>query len=524
MLPYRKDRLDPGDKELHEHEKEEQTRYLAGGERKPALALEVSRGVRSDRGETDETRALSPNAGATVSIAEPSRPLVQYGEEADSGTAGHAATKPISLQLGMVLNDRFVLEQELGHGGMSTVYRARDLNFSGRDAQAYPYVAIKVLGGDFGRQPDAWKALQDEVQKARSLGHQRIVTMHDFDFDRSTGVPYAQMEELHGESLDELIARHPAGLGDASLIEKIVLSIADGLSYAHKHGVVHADLKPSNVFMTESGEIKILDFGISRLIREDVADFFSEHEITALSPMYASPEMCDQQRPQPADDVFALGIIAVELYSGAHPFIERHRDVKDARQAQQARIRIPRPSTVRSKRQWRAISASLSYDRAERPMDGGEFIRRYRRKSQSIAVVTATASVAVIAISVWAFYFQKPRPEIPFDELPAVTQIEILDALQNGREALAMRDLNGALLFFSRAFELQAFNPEAIEGLEEVVGRVLRQPDVVAKSDVERRIAQIEVLLEYPALADSRRLHRRLKRLREALHASSGID
>ena len=438
-----------------------------------------------------------------------------------SGAADTAATTE-ALQPGAVLNGRFVLEQELGRGGMSTVYRARDLNFSGRDPLTDSYVAIKVLGEDFARQPDAWKALQDEVQKARSLGHQRIVTMHDFDFDRRTGAPYAQMEELHGESLDSLIARHPTGLGNSVLIEKIILSIADGLSFAHEHGVVHADMKPENVFVTDDGEIKILDFGISRLVRSDTYDFFTQSGITVLSPEYASPEICDNQRPEPADDVFALGVISLELYAGSHPFIDRQRGIQNARQAQQAGLRFNRPPALRSKRQWRAIKASLSYKRADRPANAGEFIRGFRRKSQLITIVTGVASAAVITIFMWAFYLQKPGPEIPFEELPVKSQVEIRKALDDGREALAMRDMNGALLFFSRAYELHAFNAEAMDGLDEVVDTVLDQPKAIGKSDIRRRIAQIEVLLEYPALSDSRRLHRQLRRLHRALGERAG--
>ena len=479
--------------------------------------------MRKEASEPDPSVALPDNDDGATEVmggTDEGATLVAAPQATLSGTASAAATAPvppprggIDVRSGDTLDRRFILEQELGCGGMSKVFRARDsVKERARDRDAH--VAIKVLTGDFGAHPDSWIALQREVSKVQKLAHPRIVTIHDFTIDTDSGVPYAQMEVLKGESLEDLIDRHPQGLRDYARFEGIVQGIADGLEYAHKRGIVHADLKPSNVFITEEGEAKILDFGISRFVHGDAGDFFEGSGLTALTPRYASVEMCEGSPALPADDIFALGIIAIELATGRHPFIGADfADIKTALDARRAGIRTRRPALIRNPRQWRAISASLQYARRDRPQDGARFAQRFRRRSK-VAVASIAASLALVAaMGIWTSVYRAPEPEIPFEELPAETRAQVQSALQEAALAMRFDDTNGALLMYSRAFELHPYNRDVMNGLDAILERFFDRPAPANAAGRRERLGQVEILLQYEALSKSRKLRRYRRKL-----------
>ena len=422
----------------------------------------------------------------------------------------------VDVRSGDTLDRRFVLEQELGCGGMSKVFRACDL-VKERARDRDKYVAIKVLTGNFGAHQDSWIALQREVSKVQKLAHPRIVTIHDFTIDTDSGLPYAQMEELKGESLEDLISQHPRGIRDYARFERIVQGIADGLEYAHQRGIVHADLKPSNVFITEEGEAKILDFGISRFVHGDSGDFFEESGLTALTPGYASVEMCEGSPALPADDIFALGIIAIELATGRHPFIGPDFDgIKTAWDAREAGVRARRPALLRNNRQWRAINASLQYARDERPQDGARFLHRFRRRSKVAVASIAGSLVLVAAMGIWTVFYRAPQPEIPFEELPAETQTQVQSALEDAALAMRFGDTNGALLMYSRAFELHPYNRDVMDGLDVILDRFFDRAEPVSAAERRERLEQVDILLQYEALSESRKLRRYRRKLQAA--------
>jgi hypothetical protein len=326
--------------------------------------------------------------------------------------------------VGDTLNGRFVLEECLGIGGMGMVYKALDLRKL-EASDRNPYIAIKVLNVQFRGHPKSLIALQREAKKAQRLAHPNIVTV--YDFDRDGAVVYLTMEFLSGRPLSYML-RAPdfKGLTYARAMP-IVSGIAKALSYAHERGFVHCDLKPANVFLTDGGEVKVIDFGIARVIpkpEHDVeATIFDPGSLGGVTPAYASLEMLEHREPDPRDDIFALACITYELLTGHHPF-----DRVPALQARSAGMKPPRPKGL-GRRQWRALKAGLAFDRQARTPTAEQFFDEMSgngRKSVYIAMMAASLVVAGLfgAAFLYLWEFQSGResereaPEAPAEAAP----------------------------------------------------------------------------------------------------------
>ncbi len=300
------------------------------------------------------------------------------------------------LKVGDVLRDRFVIERVLGEGGMGQVFLARD-----RQAEkSNPFVALKVLGASFREHPQAFAALRREATQSRTLTHPNIVAV--FDFDRADDHVYMVMEYLKGQALDVLIGNRPEG-GKLSEVWPLIEGIARGLEYVHQKNIVHADVKPRNVMVTENGEVKVLDLGIARTLDENQAGNgttrFDPDTLGALTPQYASPEMFEGQRPRPQDDIFALGCIAYELLTGKHPY-----DRRTAIEARSMRLEPKRPAGLKT-RQWKVIKASLSMQRADRPATVTEFIRALSPQGSGTSAWPWIAVAVILFVVLGSQYF-----------------------------------------------------------------------------------------------------------------------
>jgi serine/threonine protein kinase len=420
-------------------------------------------------------------------------------------TIGGGDRQQTNIGLGTVIDRRFVLEKKLGQGGMGDVYRARDLiKEQARDPN--PFIALKILGAEFSTRPEAWISLQREAKKAQTLAHPRIATVHDFQVDRESGLCFITMEELQGTSLDVLINENPGGLADRNRAHSIVLSIADGLEYAHRRGIIHSDLKPSNVFISKEGEVKILDFGIARSMPGTDSDEFDAGALGALTPAYATCEMFERQPPHPSDDLYALGIIAYKLYTGEHPYEEALSQPQPARAAREMALKPSRPGGLK-RNQWRAVAQCLMLERDLRPADAGRFLSDFRRQSPIPRLLGGGLLLSSILL-VWAIWFRVPvlEPDIPFDQLPPEVQESFNLALEEGWMVYQHKDYNGALMFFLNAFELHPYNPDALEGLEAVVEVVLAEEVPDDRIRIETKLEQLADLLSYDALANNSKL------------------
>ena len=205
----------------------------------------------------------------------------------------------------------------LGSGGMGEVYRARDSRL-GRD------VAVKVLPHSFAKDRERLQRFEHEARAAGALSHPNVVAV--FDVGATDGIPYLVSELLEGESLGNLIRRGPLQPRRAVLL---MIQAASGLAAAHAKGIVHRDLKPENLFVLPDGRLKILDFGLAKLLHDDAPPRDETgpqlHTLTQTGQImgtasYMAPE---QVRDQPVDhraDLFALGAILHELITGAKAF------------------------------------------------------------------------------------------------------------------------------------------------------------------------------------------------------------
>jgi serine/threonine protein kinase len=324
------------------------------------------------------------------------------------------------IAVGDVIRGRFVLEKELGSGGMGTVFKALDrLRQEARDRE--PYVAVKVLSETFRSQPLSFIALQREAKKAQRLNHPNIVRVYDFDRDGST--IFLLMEYLSGKSLDAVIrsigSSDPAGLPLRRVLT-VVEGVAAALSFAHSNGIVHFDLKPSNVFLTDDGQVKVIDFGIARAIRrpeqrEADETVFDPGTLRAMSPSYASPEMIDGMQPDRRDDIFSLACVTYELLTGRHPF-----DRVPATRARAEKREPVRPARL-GRGQWAGLKRALAFDREKRTPTVEQFVSDLRGGHMpSLRPTWIAAGIVAIAIAgggigytVWSRHQQEPGASAP---------------------------------------------------------------------------------------------------------------
>ena len=250
-------------------------------------------------------------------------------------------------------------------GGMGTVYKGRDLlKVEARDRN--PYVAIKVLNDDFRKRDDAFIVLQREASRQQRLAHPNVATV--YDFDRTGDTFFISMELLEGTPLDAFMAE-TRGRGGVpwDQAQPLIEGMGAALTYAHEHGIVHADFKPSNSFLMKDGKVKVLDFGIARAIKRpnqapsDVT-VYDGASIGALTPAYASAEMLEgNSDPDPTDDVYGFACVCYELLSGKHPY-----NRLSAREARYQKL-VPKRIEGLTSRQNRAFRrASHSTARRER--------------------------------------------------------------------------------------------------------------------------------------------------------------
>jgi serine/threonine-protein kinase len=217
-----------------------------------------------------------------------------------------------ALDSGSVFADRYEILGTLGKGGMGIVYRARD-------RQLDETVALKVLRPEVLREdPTLLERFKQEIKLARRITHRNVLRTHDFG--ETSGTPYISMEYLEGVTLKELVQ------GRGALPLGVGLGIAKqacwGIEAAHREGVVHRDIKPQNMLiLPETGELKVMDFGIARVSEVRGAGAGLTTDGTVLgTPDYMAPE---QAQGRPADfrsDIYALGIVLFEIFTGRLPF------------------------------------------------------------------------------------------------------------------------------------------------------------------------------------------------------------
>ncbi len=311
-------------------------------------------------------------AVAPVSPAEPATMLRTAPVDAP-------LTRPIHGDEPRIIDDRYELESRLGIGGMGAVYRARDrLMQEANDPD--PYIALKLILDSVRDDPQASIALQREARRAQTLNHPNIVRVFYFGRDKE-GRYYLTMELLRGQPLEQKLRQQPGTMPLAEAMP-LIEAICSALSYAHAQGIVHSDIKPSNIFLTENGSLKILDFGIAVPMRaaNGRETQFNPRRMGALSPNYASIEQFLGMDADPRDDVYSVACLVYELLGGRRPY-----EGEVAPRALERGLK-PEPIAQLSAEQNQALARALSLHRAERTPTIDEFLKSLK----GMAVVRST--------------------------------------------------------------------------------------------------------------------------------------
>jgi serine/threonine-protein kinase len=212
-------------------------------------------------------------------------------------------------QVANSFSNRYEIKRGIARGGMAQVYLARDQLLDRS-------VAIKVLFPEFARDPSFVERFRREAQAAANLSHPNIVAIYDWGQER--GTYFIVMEFIEGRSLRDLI--HAEGPLPAAQAAEIGAEIAEALAFAHRSGVVHRDIKPGNVLMTESGRVKVTDFGIARATQGDTGEALTQTGAVMGTATYFSPEQAQGLPVDGRSDVYSLGVVLYEMLSGEPPF------------------------------------------------------------------------------------------------------------------------------------------------------------------------------------------------------------
>ena len=200
---------------------------------------------------------------------------------------------------------RYELIEKLGQGGMGAVYRARDTLLE-------RIVAVKVISTSIDQNDELRERFFREARAAGQLSHKNIITIHDLG--EHEGQPYLAMEYLQGQDLLARMAS-PQRMSLRRRVE-IATDICEGLEFAHAHGVIHRDIKPANIFITDSGGVKILDFGLARLVTSEL----TRSNMMMGTINYMSPEQIRGEKIDHRADIFSTAVVIYELLSGRRAF------------------------------------------------------------------------------------------------------------------------------------------------------------------------------------------------------------
>ena len=313
----------------------------------PQVSAPAAASAPARRAPTSGTRRMNSRASAPVqgSVgAEPADPT------------------PRALVVGDVLRARYIIQGLVGQGGMGTVYAATDqfrLDRSVSDQR----VALKVLHTEVIKRPRLFAELRREFQHLQSLSHPNIVRVHEFD--RDGDLAFFTMEFLSGALLSKVLSAQESFALHRPYALAIIRCVGSAVTHAHARGIVHGDLNPGNIFITDEGEVRVLDFGASHQLHRGpwISEFSDQEHVAVATRGFASCQVLAGETADARDDVFALACVAYVLLTGDNPFHDY-----TALKARTLRMTPRRPQGLNS-RQWNALRAGLSFDRERRPAD-----------------------------------------------------------------------------------------------------------------------------------------------------------
>jgi serine/threonine protein kinase len=334
------------------------------------------------RNDNPETAGQAERKGVVQVAAMAPTPIAQAipTAEPDSGEDPFGSTTVIPVddavsanraddlvQVGSVLRDRFMLQEKVSGESMGVVYKALDRRLAEAKVEE-PWVAIKVLSPQFAANGKALRALQQEAAKGRCLTHSNIVQF--IDLDRDEDLYFIVMEWLDGRTLADVLDAPDSGRIETDRAFAIIQDVGKALDYAHRRGIVHADIKPGNIMLMPNGDAKLFDFGVARVWQTQLeGNAKSDPGILGhLTPAYSSMQVLTGDEPVPSDDVFSLACLLYRLIAGYRVFGPRN-----AAEAAEAGMKPQRLASI-SDGQWRALKKALSFSRVTRFESMAEFL------------------------------------------------------------------------------------------------------------------------------------------------------
>ncbi|MGH9390102.1 MAG: protein kinase domain-containing protein, partial [Vicinamibacteria bacterium] len=389
--------------------------------------------------------------------------------------------------IGRTLSHYQILD-EISRGGMGIVYRALDLKLNRE-------VAVKVLPSELVADSDRRRRFVQEAQAAAALNHPHIAVVHEID--EADGVTFMAMELLGGEKLSETLSRGPLPIARAL---ELALGAAEGLARAHDKGIVHRDVKPANLIVTDDGHIKIIDFGLAKLVeplREPPSEARTavrgetDAGVILGTVSYMSPEQARGDRVDHRTDVWSLGVVLYEMLTGRAPF--QGTSATDTLSAI-LRDPMPRPPLAGGEELQRILDKCLAKDRNHRYQGMRDLAvdlraARFRLESGALArtmiptgrkLWALAAALAVLVIG--GLYVSRRAPDLPTRELSGV-------ALRRSVAVVGFKNLSGSadVAWLSTALaEMFTSELAAGEKLRTIPG------ENVARMKIELRLADAE--------------------------------
>jgi tRNA A-37 threonylcarbamoyl transferase component Bud32 len=215
----------------------------------------------------------------------------------------------VALKRGSLVAGRYEVLAPLGQGGMGAVYKARDHKLE-------ETVALKVLRADVRHDRDMQTRFMREIRLARRVRHRNVCAIHEYG--EEGGLRYISMEHIEGVDLRKVLTERGALPPDQAF--EACIRVAEGLQAIHEAGIIHRDLKPANLMIDAHGVVRLMDFGIAKQMESEAAVGATATGLIVGTPEYMSPEQARGDKLDPRSDVYALGIVAFELFTGKVPF------------------------------------------------------------------------------------------------------------------------------------------------------------------------------------------------------------
>ncbi len=353
-----------------------------------------------DQGELDQNQKPLTGSPPTATADDITIAAVDESHHTDFTT---------ELEIGSVIKDTYELVALLGDGGMGTVFKALNKVWAEVEARD-PYVAIKVLKPELSANKQLIRSLYSDFDRTKTLANcPNIIKVHGFDRDGSH--VYMTMEYLTGQTLGEYLNRQPMSLTHAWFI---IEGIGNALAYAHQNNIVHRDIKPGNIIITDKGAVKVLDFGIASKINENEGDEtkFGGHTLGALTVAYASPEMQRDYLPDARDDIYAFACVIYEILTGKQFYKQ-----KTHKAAAIAGL---------NSRQMDALNKALAFERDQRTTSVNELLDKLRPAAHAswVKYVTIGAGAGLILVALSWHYSHKEE----LAKTTAITELNVTKA------------------------------------------------------------------------------------------------